>query len=401
MREIDHIMTQIRSRYDNNWRDWIMNGTDIQLSFPLAAPSAQVIGREFDAVARWTQAWQRWSKAHPAAHLRTATRRTILGSQEVVTHLDLSSIDDLVSVDRDLAAHWRRANDRWSRLRALPGSVPVPRLRPKLQQIFDLAGADFDVLIAAVSWFTENPRSGLTIRQVPVVGMHTKWLARNRQLVLACLSIHEQPCTEIDNSDEELAQDALDPLGLVALPVHLHVILADPADRALVGGLRHLCAPLPEVDTLPVHPETVVIIENKESAYLIPDRQRTVIVHSLGNHLNVLDRIGWLAGAEQLYWGDLDRAGFTLLSRARARLPHLASVLMDPVTLAEHKALAVDDETRADPPESNLTDTETAALAALATEHRTYLRLEQERLPAPFVVDQIGRAMEDGCDRTR
>lgn len=180
------------------------------------------------------------------------------------------------------------------------------------------------------------------------------------------------------------------------------MILADPADRALVGGLRHLSAPLPEVDALPIHPEMILIVENKESAYLIPDRPRTVVVHSLGNHLNVLDEIGWLDGAHHLYWGDLDRAGFTLLSRARARLPHLVSVLMDPVTLEEHRTLAVQDGTRADTPEPNLTDIETAALAALSAEHGTYLRLEQERLPSPFILSRLSRTMEaNGPDQAR
>jgi Uncharacterized protein conserved in bacteria C-term(DUF2220) len=87
------------------------------------------------------------------------------------------------------------------------------------------------------------------------------------------------------------------------------VILADPADRALVGGLRHLSAPLPEVDALPVHPEMILIVENKESAYLFPDWPRTVVVHSLGNHLNVLDEIGWLQGAHQLYWATSTEPG--------------------------------------------------------------------------------------------
>jgi hypothetical protein len=163
--------------------------------------------------------------------------------------------------------------------------------------------------------------------------------ARNRRLVLACLNITDEP--HAGEPDEELEQDDLDPLGLKALPVHVGVILADPADRARVGGLRHLSAPLPEVDALPVHPEVVLIVENKESAYLFPDRPRTVVVHSLGNHLNVLDEIGWLEGAHHLYWGDLDRAGFTLLSRARTRLPRLVSVLMNPVTLEAHRTLAV------------------------------------------------------------
>ncbi len=138
----------------------------------------------------------------------------------------------------------------------------------------------------------------------------------------------------------------------------------------------------------------ILVVENKESAYTIADRPRTVVIHSLGNHLNILSEIGWLDSARQMYWGDLDRAGFTLLSRARARLPSIVSVLMDPVTLAEHKTLAVRDETRVDSPDPNLTDVEAAALAALSAEDGTYMRLEQERLPSPFVLSRRSTAME-------
>jgi hypothetical protein len=66
---------------------------------------------------------------------------------------------------------------------------------------------------------------------------------------------------------------------------------------------------------------------------------------------------------------------------------------MDSVTLEEHKALAVRDATRADPPEPNLTDTEAATLAALATKDGAYQRLEQERLPSSLVLDQLSRSM--------
>lgn len=387
-----HVMDQVRVRYRQNWRDWLLDRTDTQFSFPLAAPSAEAIAREADTVGSWMRAWRRWAHAHPAARLRSATRRTVVGAQEVFTHLDLPAVEALVTLDQGLAEHWHRANVRWSRIRALRGDVAGEQLRQSLHQITDLDDADFEILLSAAAWFTGNPRSGLTIRQVPVLGMGTKWLARNRRLILACLSIAGQP--HADEPDGELEQDDLDPLGLKALPVHLDLILADPADRKLVGGVRHLNAPLPEVDALPVHPETILIVENKESAYLVPDRPRTVVVHSLGNHLNVLDEISWLHCGRQLYWGDLDRAGFAMLSRARARLPRLVSVLMDPVTLEEHRTLAVRDETRADTPEPNLTDIETAAVAALSAEHDTYLRLEQERLPPQFVLNQLSRAME-------
>jgi hypothetical protein len=394
MRNPDHVLNQVRVRYRKNWRDWLLHSTDVQFSFSLEAPSAQGIARESDAVGRWIRGWRNWSELNPTAQLRSITRRTVVGAQEVFTHLDIPTVDDLVLLDQDLAHHWLRANVRWARLRALPGGVVEERLRPYLEQIVDLADADFEILLEAVTWFTANPRSGLTIRQVPVLGMGTKWLARNRRLVLACLNIAEQPYVGTYQPDEKLEQDDLDPLGVKALPVHVDVILADPNDRALVGGLRHVNAPLPEIDALPVHPEMVLIVENKESAYLVPDRPGTVVVHSLGNHLNVLDEISWLDGARHLYWGDLDRAGFTLLSRARARLPRLTSVLMDSATLDEHRMLAVEDETRADAPDPNLTDLEKDALAALSTVHGTDLRLEQERLPSLFVLDQLSRAMD-------
>jgi hypothetical protein len=394
MRDPDHVLDEVRVRYRKNWRGWLLHGAGTEFSFSLAAPSSRVIERESDAVGQWVRDWRNWSEANPGARLRSVTRRTVVGAQEIFTHLDLPAVDDLVAIDRDLADHWRRANVRWARIRALPGGVVEERLRHWLQQIVELDDADFEILLEAVKWFTENPRSGLTIRQVPVSSMHTKWLARNRRLVMACLNIETQPLTSTDLPDEELEQDDLDPLGLKALPVQVDLILVDPADRALLGGLRHLRAPLPEIDALPVKPKTVLIVENKESAYLVPDRPRTVVVHSLGNHVNVLDEIGWLDDARHLYWGDLDRAGFTLLSRARARLPRLVSVLMDSVTLEEHRTLAVRDGTRADPPDPNLTDTEAAALAALATKDGAYLRLEQERLPSPLVLEQLSRSMD-------
>jgi hypothetical protein len=126
---------------------------------------------------------------------------------------------------------------------------------------------------------------------------------------------------------------------------------------------------------------------------LVPDYPRTVVIHSLGNHLNVLDEIGWLDSARHLYWGDLDRAGFTLLSRARSRLPRLTSLMMGIDTIDQHKSLILRDATRADPPEPNLTEAEIAALAALSTGHGITMRLEQERLAPPFVLDQLCRAL--------
>ncbi len=62
------------------------------------------------------RAWRTWSQALPAARLRSVTLRTVVRAQEVFTHLDLQTVDDLVVLDVGLADHWRQANVRWSRI---------------------------------------------------------------------------------------------------------------------------------------------------------------------------------------------------------------------------------------------------------------------------------------------
>lgn len=43
--------------------------------------------------------------------------------------------------------------------------------------------ADFGLLLDVLSWLRENLSSGYRLRQVPIPGMHTKWLGARRTLV--------------------------------------------------------------------------------------------------------------------------------------------------------------------------------------------------------------------------
>jgi hypothetical protein len=96
-------------------------------------------------------------------------------------------------------------------------------LKPHLAQITTLDNYDFDLLVRVARWFTMNPRSGLTMRQVPVAGLHTKWLARHRSLVLALLGLHTArttlPDEPADDGDDGLDVRDLDILGLRPLEV--------------------------------------------------------------------------------------------------------------------------------------------------------------------------------------
>lgn len=249
--------------------------------------------------------------------------------------------------------------------------------KPVLSQIVALTDDDFATLLSAIAWFKTFPRSGLTVRSVPVPGMHTKWLAANRALVITCLNL--DPTTDLARDEDQKPE--LDRLGLRAAPSGVGIVLADPILRATTGGLRDITAPIQEIAALDIAPTAALIIENKDPAVTWPDTSGLVIVHSLGNDLEALTRLAWLPRRSCWYWGDLDRHGFTLLSRARQIIPGLRSLMMRSADVDVFRTLGiVENLTRYDPPVSTLTDEETRALAQLRIPGG-HLRIEQERLP--------------------
>ncbi|MFD7159034.1 Wadjet anti-phage system protein JetD domain-containing protein [Kribbella sp. NPDC059898] len=390
MYDPDAVLQTVRTRYDNKWRTWVSGRPTDGFAFPLGAPSANTVAREAHAVRTWLGVWRKWAAGHPGISLRERSVKTTIGQQQIYTHLDIPSVDALAGLAVETRTHWRKANERYPKLRAL-GAVKS-RINPHLKQIVDLDAYDFELLLHAAKWFIDNPRSGLTLRQVPVIGMHTKWLAKHRGLVLALVPAPDQVTEHMRFTDEDLEPQDLDQLGLKPLPSHVDVILTDPHDRARLYGLRHLRAPLDEIAALPLSPTKALVVENKETALPIPDADGLVVIHSLGNFLDVLPALPWLANAEVWYWGDLDRAGFTLLSRARSRIPSIRSLLMDRRTLQTHQDLTVDDTTtRVDAPDSTLTPSEQSTLAALSSSTPPR-RLEQERLPWPYAATSLTSA---------
>jgi hypothetical protein len=148
---------------------------------------------------------------------------------------------------------------------------------------------------------------------------------------------------------QDLPADELDILGLKPLPREVDILLLDHDCRARVAGLRQLRAPVDEIARLPLRP-----------------RDGLVVIHSLGNHLDVLSQIPWISRTRWWYLGDLDRSGFTLLSRVRRIVPSATSFLMDPGSVREYRHLAVTERiARLDAPDPTLTPGEIEALELL------------------------------------
>ncbi len=270
MRGPDYVLEKAQNRYRSVWRDVLLGADPGVYTVALDPPPASAITARAGDVSAWLIRWRQWAAQHPDVTLRTRTIRTKFGAQPIHTHLDIPDTPALAGLNPDTAAHWQRARARWDQLRR---HQPEEAVRPWLARIVDLDHYDFTTLLAATAWFRAHPRSGLTVRSVPVPGMHTKWLARHRGMVLACLGT---PTTPIDSSEftestgdadpVDIPTDDLDALGLRPLPREIGVVLADPVLRAVVGGLRQISAPVDELAALQIHPDSVLIVENKEPA---------------------------------------------------------------------------------------------------------------------------------------
>ena len=394
MRGPEYVLEKAQNRYRGVWRDALLGADSGAYSVVLDPPSASAITARAGDVSAWLIRWRRWAAQHPDVTLRTRTIRTKFGTQPIYTHLDILGTSALADLNADTAAHWQRARARWDQLRC---HQPGQAVRPWLARIVDLDNYDFTTLLAATAWFRANPRSGLTVRSVPVPGMHTKWLARHRGMVLACLGTSTDSSEVAESTGDadpvDIPTGDLDVLGLRPLPREISVVLADPVLRAAVGGLRQITAPADELAGLQIYPDAVLIVENKEPALAWSDITGLVIIHSLGNHLDVLSRLPWIPYDRCWYWGDLDRHGFTLLSRARTMIAQLASLLMAPGDIETYRPLGVvEDLDRYDQPDSTLTLAEASALAALQLLDGKYLRTEQERIPISDAEHALERA---------
>jgi hypothetical protein len=113
-----------------------------------------------------------------------------------------------------------------------------------------------------------------------------------------------------------------------------------------------------------------------------------------GDAVTHLRQLEWLHENRMVYWGDIDVEGFEALSSLRAIFPdvNIESVMMDRETLNRHASWIVPGNAPSGRAPSNLTDEESATYLECAMHCQ---RLEQEKIPQPYVDERIARLARD------
>jgi hypothetical protein len=385
----EEAVAALTRRFEREHAVWLVQGADDvasrwPLTLGLAMPTERELSADAAAVRGWAQAWAAWPHAQQVLWQTRQWPR--LGEQHLPATLVMptpQSVADAVGQ----GARWRRAAQRLASLQtACPALCKLPPRQRVFDALADHSGADFECLRALLTWAQDNPASGLRLRQLPVAGLHTKWVQAHHGLITDLVGALRGP---------PAARDLLALLGLSASPVRLRMRLLCPRLRGEVGGLGDIEAPLQELAALPfmqpMAPARVLIVENLETGLALPDIEGCVALMKLGHAVGLVQQLPWLKHASRtVYWGDIDTHGFAILNKARAVVPRISSVLMDEATLAQFAHLCVP-ESQPHPRDAlaHLTPAEHAALQGLAQR-----RLEQERLPWPHALTQVLHALD-------
>lgn len=384
MKTPTQVTADITRRLTNNWHTHLTDAAAFPHAFPLGRPTAADLKDDYAAFYARTVEWQDWAKTHDLT-LDYETRIAKGGTRQTVpTHITVPSIDQAAAV---VAGEWpERLTRARHRLTVLTDRYPhiedparVIRLIDKYKPI------DFDLLTAVADWYLEDPTRaalGVTPRQVPLPGVHAKWLQGHKAGV--------QALTGLDN------------LGLLpGHPPRIHLTYLDPAHRT-TGARIHDSATVGDTFTPPYEPAVVVISENKDTAIHFPPIPGGIAVEGDGFGGKTAAKFPWLIGAPRLiYWGDIDAHGYEILNGYRADGLPVTSILMDIGTYETYQPYGTNADKnnvplkRGEPkPLPHLTATErTVYHRILDPTHTGHRRIEQERIPLSVALAAVSGAL--------
>jgi Uncharacterized protein conserved in bacteria C-term(DUF2220)/Uncharacterized protein conserved in bacteria N-term (DUF3322) len=338
----------------------------------------------------WHMRWREFNDQLPTgAELvrKTVTIRGVAGDFPALLSTDL---DGAVALIADTLPEPSTVDiDRARALASAIQTVSAILTPATLRAVYRLPAIDVDVLIKAVTWLRRQPdASTWTLRQLPIPGMHTKWLDTHGALL-----------RDVAGRD---VRDEVRPRLTV-----IHLTYVDP-QYAESGRRRHDAWTTGDVHDIAYQPRLVLVVENRDSRLWFPPISDTIVVEGGGKAAAaLLANVPWIRAADHVvYWGDIDADGYAILDQFRATLAEpvpggapakpVTSILMDATDLHHYSQHGVNHDKAGRPIKSSsvclshLTEAETIAYNTVATAGpTTFRRIEQEAIPLTHAITRL------------
>ncbi|RFU41216.1 hypothetical protein DZF91_13120 [Actinomadura logoneensis] len=377
----------LRGKVHQKWADAVCAalgvGGPVTFSVPLrpgVSTGSAVARIGYRAWHEWHMRWREFAARHPVDALVVRKPLSVQGLTDDYPATLVADLDEavaLLSAAGSSPPDIARARTLASSLQAAGGVLTPANVRA----VHQLGADDAEVLLNAVAWLRQHPdASAWTARQLPVPGMHTKWLDTHGTLLR-------------DVADRDVRQEVRQ------RPAVLHLTYVDPGHIAS-GRRRHDAWTTGDTHDIAYRPRIVLVVENRDSRLWFPPVRDTIVVEGGGHAAAaLLANVPWIRAADHIvYWGDIDADGYAILDRFRAALAEPApdgappkpvtSILMDATDLHRygHHGVNHDKAGRLIKPSSarltQLTEAEATAYDTIATEGPTrFRRIEQEAIP--------------------
>lgn len=364
------VITEIERRVARTWHtDLTCDTVSWPHDFPLGQPTKTDLETNYGAFHDRVFDLHQWARTN-GVQLRTARRLVRGSSQTIPTHVVVPDLDSAARLaPGSWTVHLASARGRLQRLQA---AFPTTLTAKILRTAATYSDLDFELLLAVCDWFRSHADEarGLTPRQVPIPGVHAKWLNTSQPLITALTGLDS-----LDLADRH--------------PPRIHFTYLDPDHRA-TGGRWHDSATVGDAFVPAYVPRIVLISENKDTAITFPTLPEGIAVEGDGFGGKTAASFPWLAGAPTLiYWGDMDRHGYEILNGWRADGVPVASILMDETAYETYEPFGTntyengrDIEPGDRKPLPHLTASERAVYNRITDPASvTHRRIEQERVP--------------------
>lgn len=384
---VSDLREQLRRRWVRGdlLRELMDGETVFPLQLALKCPSSAELTTQFQAVRDWA------AELVAVPQLRIGwrdVRHRVHGMQRLPYSAWVDTLDDALALigKRSDAARFIELRDV-ARDRP-PAATEWLARRPR--RAVELA-AQWPRLLAVVDWLVAHPRPGIYLRQVDIPGVDSKFIETHRSVLIEMLDL-ALPAEAIAADRSGVSRFAAR-YGFLDKPARIRFRVLDERITLLPGPkCPDVTLDSDSFARLDIPVQRVFVTENETNFLAFPPVADAIVVFGAGYGWDALAGAAWLKRCSIFYWGDIDTHGFAILDQLRSRFAHVVSLMMDRATLTAHEALWGEEGDQVHHDLFRLTADERALFNDLRDNRiQQNLRLEQERVAFPWVIDAIGK----------
>lgn len=384
MKSLKEINKKVLSSFNRNIGSWLreyLAGGTFYFEYPLGIISEKLFESDRSLVISWAEE----IRVHFECYIEPKTYQWKRSVQTLPYRLKINSLFSFV----ELVNKVNEVEKQIEKLKIIQAknSYWLDFSTALYTDFLRLSIDDVHILLKVLSFILNNPNSKLYSRQVPIEGVHGKWIEQHKPIIKKMLQ-------KIHNTNESNFYKLT---GFLSLPSRLRLRLLCPDLVSQYRGITDLEVTVGDLGSCRLFASNVMIIENLVSGLCLPNMSDTIVIFKLGYKALELKDLPLLKNAERIvYWGDCDKAGLDILNKLRGYFKHVESIMMDSKTFDNFSRLGSKESKQQYPSTDNLTNHELLLLESISENEKLEFnnQLEQEFIPWEFAQEVIFKKLQ-------